>query len=343
MLIKIENALNRIANSLILNAGFINGIGLLNGKMGISIFFYNYSKYTKNKIYQDIGDELIDDIYSEFTTNLDMSFSNGLTGIGWGFEYLINKKYLNANSDEVLQEVDAMIFSDKLHRQYLISSTTDDILGHGLYYIARLKSSSIKKESYTTLMKKEDIIYLIDDCERFFVHNRLVEECMPFTNISMLNSILYFLINSYNLNFQRPKIASIFNYIISDPLLTIDTNEITIDKITFIKQINQLALALNKDISKGYINCDQDPYKNDYRNESNNEFFKYCIYRQIYDELLSRSNIRFTHTIRNIITNDYISEMLNSPNVQYGINNGLAGLGIGLLNEAFNLRIANNS
>ena len=55
---KIIDRLRRIANVLLLNASFIDNPGLLNGKMGIAIFFYHYSRYTKNKIYEDYAGEL---------------------------------------------------------------------------------------------------------------------------------------------------------------------------------------------------------------------------------------------------------------------------------------------
>jgi len=60
---KVENRLQRIANVLLLNASFTDNLGLLNGKMGIAIFFYQYARYTGNKVYEDYAGELIDEIY----------------------------------------------------------------------------------------------------------------------------------------------------------------------------------------------------------------------------------------------------------------------------------------
>ena len=44
---QINNRLQRIANVLLLNAGFIDNLCLLNGKMGIAIFFYQYSRFMR--------------------------------------------------------------------------------------------------------------------------------------------------------------------------------------------------------------------------------------------------------------------------------------------------------
>ena len=38
----------RIVNALLLNSGFIDNIGLLHGKMGISIFFFHLARKTKS-------------------------------------------------------------------------------------------------------------------------------------------------------------------------------------------------------------------------------------------------------------------------------------------------------
>jgi hypothetical protein len=81
---KVENRLQRIANVLLLNASFTENLGLLNGKTGIAIFFYQYARYTGNKVYGDYAGELIDEIYGEINNGTPIGFANGLMGIGGG-------------------------------------------------------------------------------------------------------------------------------------------------------------------------------------------------------------------------------------------------------------------
>ena len=81
--VRIKNLLQRISNFLLLNAGFIENPGLLHGKMGIAIFFYNYSRYSQNKIYENYAGELIDEIYEGIDASIPVNFENGQTGIGW--------------------------------------------------------------------------------------------------------------------------------------------------------------------------------------------------------------------------------------------------------------------
>ncbi len=96
----IGDRLQRIANVLLLNASFLDNPGLLNGKMGIAIFCYHYSRYSKNKIYEDYAGELVDEIYEEINTSTPVDFENGLTGIGWGIEYLVKNGFVQADTDE---------------------------------------------------------------------------------------------------------------------------------------------------------------------------------------------------------------------------------------------------
>jgi lantibiotic modifying enzyme len=61
----------------------------LEGKMGISIFFFHYSVYSKKKIYKQFADELIKEIYREVNTGHSFYFVDGLSGVARGMEYLV--------------------------------------------------------------------------------------------------------------------------------------------------------------------------------------------------------------------------------------------------------------
>ena len=62
--------LQRIANHLVINSIFLDNFGLFYGKMGIVIFFYHYSRYTNNPIYEEFAGELLDEIFEEIHDKL---------------------------------------------------------------------------------------------------------------------------------------------------------------------------------------------------------------------------------------------------------------------------------
>ena len=96
----------RMINTLLLHSSFIDNLGLLNVKMGISIFFYHLARKTGNTIYEDYAGELIDEIYEDINLNAPLDFANGLAGIGWGIEYLVQNHFIEADADDVFGEID---------------------------------------------------------------------------------------------------------------------------------------------------------------------------------------------------------------------------------------------
>lgn len=195
---RIDYCLQRIANFLLLNASFIDNLGLLNGKMGIAIFFYLYSRYTKNKVFEDFAGELLDEIYEAINTNTPINFDDGLTGIGWGIEYLIRNKFIEGNTDEVLKELDNIVYKHLSNNPVLINPG-NDIFGYGFYYIARLKGHEIDDESLNNLIKKYHLVFLVDECERLLIHKRYREFNILNLNPVTINAFLLFLYEMYKL------------------------------------------------------------------------------------------------------------------------------------------------
>jgi hypothetical protein len=196
LLKEIENRLQRIANVLLLNASFIDNPGLLNGKMGIAIFFYHYSRYSKNKIYEDYAGELVDEIYEEINTSTAVNFENGLTGIGWGIEYLVKNGFVQADTDEALEEVDNIVYRNSLYRPFLLESGKD-LFGYGLYFLARLREKGSDDNNLNTLFKKQHLIYLTDDCERILIQRRYLDFKIESLSIDTVNSFLWFLLEMH--------------------------------------------------------------------------------------------------------------------------------------------------
>lgn len=126
-----DRTLGRIAKLLMLHSSFIHNLGLMNGKIGIAIFFYHLSRHTNQKIYDDFAGELIDEIYAEIHDHYPSDFKNGLCGIAWGVEYLIQNHFVEADANEVLYDLDKMIF------EWDVRKINDLTLETGLEGIAR--------------------------------------------------------------------------------------------------------------------------------------------------------------------------------------------------------------
>ncbi|HJY65010.1 MAG TPA: lanthionine synthetase LanC family protein, partial [Ignavibacteria bacterium] len=153
--------LQKIINSLILNSGLYSNPGIMHGKMGQCIFFALLYKQTRDRLYQNIYCRLIDEIYNEITITTVPDFEDGLAGIGWGIEYLAQKGFIKANTDEVLESIDLRIF-------HLLEQDTSNIglltgySGYGFYLIKRLKNKSAHRNAEILTRLKHCLILIVD-------------------------------------------------------------------------------------------------------------------------------------------------------------------------------------
>jgi hypothetical protein len=157
-----SHPLQSAINTLLLNASFIDNIGLMHGKMGISIFFFHLSRQTKNKIYEEYAGELIDEIYEDITNSTPVDFENGLTGLGWGIEYLVQNGFIEADTDEVLEDFDDRISKELIYNPPGETGLLTGILGIGAYFIKRLQNPLSTEEKSTTLAKKQTLEHILD-------------------------------------------------------------------------------------------------------------------------------------------------------------------------------------
>jgi hypothetical protein len=341
LLEKIENRLQRIANVLLLNASFIDNPGLLNGKMGIAIFFYHYSRYTNNKIYEDYAGELIDEIYEQINTSTPVNFENGLTGIGWGIEYLVKNKFVQADTDEALADIDNTVYKHRLNNPILINSG-DDLFGYGLFHIIRLLEHEIDDKNLNTLIKKQHLIFLTDECERLLIHKRYLDFNIISLSVGTISSLFWFLLEMYKLKLFPVKTRKLLKYLHEYLVFRIKENEIPADSFV----LHNLAQRAFESISDIEIKELFQPLANSNRPDlsairDDGSFvdnltslnLKKLIY-QPYLETYDLSPGSFDRAFRFIDNegkwNSWLDELDKS---NLGLN-GFAGLGLYILNEA---------
>lgn len=187
---KDDYILQNIANHLIINCSFSKNIGLLYGTMGIIIFFYHYARYSKNRVYEEFAETLLNDFAEQIHSHLPIDFENGYLGIGWGIKYLGHQKFINEeNMNSILEDIDKKImerdlrrcvdtslnqglegiFHYILFRLYNSKTTTFD-----LTYLSELFSSANKLKEYCT---NSDSLFLINQYIQWFQNRELEYEC----------------------------------------------------------------------------------------------------------------------------------------------------------------------
>ena len=116
----------RIQHILMLKSKFLPDVGLLEGKMGIVLALSHLYKHTCNEIYYECMSELLDDVLEHVYKGLDVEFTSGFTGIGWGLEYLLQGGFVEGDGVEVCEEIDKKIMTFDVRRM------TDTSLESGL-------------------------------------------------------------------------------------------------------------------------------------------------------------------------------------------------------------------
>jgi len=335
----IKNRLQRIADILLLNASFTDNPGLLNGKMGIAIFFYHYSKFNSNKIYRDYAGELIDEIYEEINTSTPVNFENGLTGIGWGIEYLVKNGFVQADTDEALEEVDNIVYRNSLYRPFLLESAKD-LFGYGLYFLARLREKGSDDNNLNTLFKKQHLIYLTDDCERILINKKFLDFKIEFPGIDTINSFAWFFLEMHRWGIFPYKIEKLINALpdylefhsegLDDPSASVQMKKLVEYIIPCIRDTNvkdryNTILTGNSSQKGDLKNTDSESIRN---------FTKTTWQNLIYDPFIPGfdNNIFDPVKVFQIIDNEdnwnKLLENLTKDNL--GLK-GLAGIGLGLL------------
>lgn len=125
---------------LIINGSYLNDLGLFHGKMGIVLFFSELAHVNQNPIYEDLASSLLGEIYEEIHYDLPINLENGLCGIGWGIEYLVQHGLMEGDTDEILSDIDQKVMEINPFRIKDFSIRRG--LGGIVYYVlARLNAS----------------------------------------------------------------------------------------------------------------------------------------------------------------------------------------------------------
>lgn len=206
----VDLRLRRIADVLLLNGSFTDNPGLLNGKMGIAIFLYRYARSTGNEMYGTYAGELIDEIYEAISTQTPVDFANGLTGIGWGIEYLVKNGFVEADTDEALAELDNTVYKSNLD-QSLLFDNINGLSGYGFYYISRLRGRVNDDDNQNIIFIKQQLKYLTEACESLLVQKLYPGSDIKKISTETINSIIWFLLEIHMLGLSPGDVEKVFH------------------------------------------------------------------------------------------------------------------------------------
>lgn len=335
--VRIKNLLQHISNFLLLNAGFIENPGLLHGKMGIAIFFYNYSRYSQNKIYENYAGELIDEIYEGIDASIPVNFENGQTGIGWAVEYLVKNGFVQADTDEVLSEIDNYV-SRSMMSHVITSENCNDLAGYGFYYPSRLGLRYIDDENSVVKEILQCITFFTDYIEKVIVRKEIADFDLNSLTEDTICSLIWFLLQTHRLGFSPEPAVRIFSCI-SEHVEQLLKNSSCPLKSHLRLLVESLVNSMPDDLLKTtYSSISAKGNSNIYKSEATDTIIEIFI-KNTWQELICNPYSNDTRLNRREISDlvslidieDYWERQLDKLNSDNLGLKGCAGLGLGIL------------
>lgn len=118
-------------------------LGLLDGMTGIMLVLVHYARERKMPVVEYVSDYLMEQITKNITKATSISFGNGMSGIGWGIEYLIQNGYMKGCGVELTREIDERIMGVDIRRM------TNDTMENGFiglfhYVMAHVQGATLQ-------------------------------------------------------------------------------------------------------------------------------------------------------------------------------------------------------
>ena len=139
-----------------------NGIGLINGEMGLCINLSHIAKFTLNDDLKAKADQLLDRLYTNINLSLPINFSDGLTGIAWGIQHIVLNSFATGDINAILKDIDVLQTEVTKYFPAREYSFLTGFIGQIIYIISRLKKGSCQEEMLTLQLR----IALISQIER---------------------------------------------------------------------------------------------------------------------------------------------------------------------------------
>ena len=191
----------------------IDNIGLFNGKMGIAICLFHVYGKTHNALYKECAEALVDDVWEKVGTSpCPLDFENGLAGMGWGIEHLVQNGFLKADTDDVLSELDDKIFQHLINYREFSLGLQKGLLGFGFYLLSRLRGKGLTEATGRDFLLKR---LMIDQINQLYdmIQKRedILKEPVTFKIDWALPWLLVLLAEARKLNFYDHKTEIVLN------------------------------------------------------------------------------------------------------------------------------------
>ena len=183
----------------------IENLGML-GEMGRAVACFHQFRRTGEEEWAEKGEALLDEIISNCSPKLSVTYGSGLCGIGAGIEYLIQEGFVEGDGDEILYEVDYLVYNVSNGRALTGLTIDDGACGLAYYLYFRLRKRK-ELDDIRVLRNKEHLIYLID----------WIADLLPSVkHLPTLYEVFFILCQLHTLNVLNAKVEKLMSYCLKE-------------------------------------------------------------------------------------------------------------------------------
>ena len=190
-------------------------LSLVQGKIGL-LLLSSISSAPTTLLSKADSVVFLEDIFDELARKpVGNSYASGLAGLGWVIEYMVAKEVIDADTNELLEEVDAILYDWMLEEQHRKNyDFLHGSMGVGLYFLSRINSNPLAKEKVSKLLDLliEAAVVEQDGSTKWEQGWDTFPEHEPVYNLGLAHgipSILVFLVKSFQKNICREKLYPI--------------------------------------------------------------------------------------------------------------------------------------
>jgi len=144
---KLSNIIETLDKKVIEFGGDNYSIGLADGKLGHCVYYYYTGRVLYNKEYTQMAESLTGEIFEQISKTKLIDIKNGLAGIGLGIDYLLENKYAEGNTNDILKDVDDELFKQICNPEKPSNNDISLQLQLIYYFTIRLKKQNKNSEN----------------------------------------------------------------------------------------------------------------------------------------------------------------------------------------------------
>lgn len=173
----------RLVDYVLLNSCSVNSSGLYNGKAGMALALFEVSRYLQDEYIEEQAFDLLQEAL--LSKSEDISFENGLSGIGYVLIYLLENKFIEGDFEE--------LFESKLEKIFVKLEKIENFLSNEqIASLLKIIYFFVSIEKHTNHNKRVHFINFFCEKANMFLEKNISDLGMPFNRCKKKEFLTFF-------------------------------------------------------------------------------------------------------------------------------------------------------